>query len=39
MLELSIWLGICDKIRRDRLKSRDQEWEEQGVEDTKEKPN
>jgi hypothetical protein len=30
MLELFIWLGICDRIRRDRLKSREKEWEEQG---------
>jgi hypothetical protein len=29
MLELSIWLGMCDRIRRDRLKSRKKEWEEQ----------
>jgi hypothetical protein len=30
MLELSIWLSICDMIRRDRLESREKEWEEQG---------
>jgi hypothetical protein len=29
-LELSIWLGICDMIRRGRLKSREKDWEEQG---------
>jgi hypothetical protein len=30
VLALSIWLGICDRISRDRLKSREKEWEEQG---------
>jgi hypothetical protein len=30
VLKLCIWLGICDRIRRDRLKSREKEWEEQG---------
>jgi hypothetical protein len=30
MLKLSIWLGIWDRISRDRLKSREKEWEEQG---------
>jgi hypothetical protein len=30
VLALSIWLGICDSISRDRLKSREKEWKEQG---------
>jgi hypothetical protein len=30
LLELSIWLGMCVRIRRDRLESREKEWEEQG---------
>jgi hypothetical protein len=30
VLEISIWLGICDRIRGDRLKSLEREWEEQG---------
>jgi Mg2+/citrate symporter len=30
VLELSIWLGIRDRVRRGRLKSREKEWEEQG---------
>jgi hypothetical protein len=30
VLELSIWLGIRDRVRRGRLKGREKEWEEQG---------